>query len=78
MAWSRSPHTQEHLNEQFYELTRYPEPDASSLKKIACPLLRGGGGEYSGYERFHHSILSAGANLKGAKSAIAVPSFCGV
>ena len=24
----------EHLNEQFYELTRYPEPDASSLKRL--------------------------------------------
>ena len=65
----------EHLNEQFYELTRYPEPDASSLKRLLARC----------YEVEEENIVVTNGSItafyllaqtwKGAKSAIAVPSF---
>ena len=63
----------EHLNEQFYELTRYPEPDASSLKRLLARC----------YEVEEENIVVTNGSItafyllaqtwKGAKSAIAVP-----
>ena len=65
----------EHLNEQFSKLTRYPEPDASSLKRLLARC----------YEVEEENIVVTNGSItafyllaqtwKGAKSAIAVPSF---
>lgn len=65
----------EHLHAQFYELTRYPEPDAASLKRLLARC----------YEVGEENIVVTNGSItafyllaqtwKGAKSAIAVPSF---
>ena len=65
----------EHLNKRFYELTRYPEPDASSLKRLLAHC----------HEVEEDNIVVTNGSItafyllaqtwKGAKSAIAVPSF---
>lgn len=66
---------QEHLNEQFDKLTRYPEPDAASLKRLLARR----------YEIKEENVLVTNGSItafyllaqawKGAKSMIAVPSF---
>jgi len=64
----------EHLNEQFSKLTRYPEPDAASLKRLLARR----------YEIKEDVVVTNGSITafylipqawKGAKSTIAVPSF---
>lgn len=65
----------EHLDNSFYELTRYPEPDASSLKKLLAGC----------YEVREENVVVTNGSItafyllaqtwRGAKSAIAVPSF---
>ena len=65
----------EHLNEQFSKLTRYPEPDAASLKRLLARR----------YEIKEENVVVTNGSItafyliaqawKGAKSTIAVPSF---
>lgn len=65
----------EHLNEQFNKLTRYPEPDAASLKRLLARR----------YEINENNVVVTNGSItafyliaqawKGAKSTIAVPSF---
>lgn len=65
----------EHLGEQFDKLTRYPEPDAASLKRLLARR----------YEIKEENVLVTNGSItafyllaqawKGAKSMIAVPSF---
>lgn len=65
----------EHLNEQFDKLTRYPEPDAATLKRLLARR----------YEVKEENIVVTNGSItafyllaqawKGAKSTIAVPSF---
>ena len=65
----------EHLNGKFCELTRYPEPDASSLKRL---LARCYEVEVDNLVVTNGSITAfylLAQTWKGAKSAIAVPSF---
>ena len=66
---------QEHLNEQFEKLTRYPEPDAASLKRLIARR-----NEISD----DHIVVTNGSVTafyliaqawKGAKSTILIPSF---
>lgn len=65
----------EHLHRQFYELTRYPEPDASSLKRLLA--------QYHGVGEENIVVTNGSITAfyllaqtwKGARSAIAVPSF---
>lgn len=66
---------QVHLNEQFNKLTRYPEPDAASLKRLLARR----------YEIKEENVVVTNGSItafyliaqawKGAKSMIAVPSF---
>lgn len=66
---------QEHLNSQFDKLTRYPEPDAASVKRLLARR----------YEIKEENILVTNGSItafyllaqawKKAKSLIAVPSF---
>ncbi|MCL3854543.1 MULTISPECIES: aminotransferase class I/II-fold pyridoxal phosphate-dependent enzyme [Parabacteroides] len=66
---------QVHLNEQFSKLTRYPEPDAASLKRLLARR----------YEIKEENVVVTNGSItafyllaqawKGAKSMIAVPSF---
>ena len=65
----------DHLNEQFDKLTRYPEPDAGTLKRLLARR----------YEmKENNSVVTNGSITafyllaqawKGAKSMIAIPSF---
>lgn len=65
----------EHLNEQFDKLTRYPEPDAATLKRLLARR----------YEMKEDNIVVTNGSVttfyliaqawKGAKSTIAIPSF---
>ena len=65
----------EHLNEQFSKLTRYPQPDAASLKRLLARR----------YEIKEENVVVTNGSItafyliaqawKGAKSTIAVPSF---
>lgn len=65
----------DHLNEQFDKLTRYPEPDAASLKRLLARR----------YEINENNVVVTNGSItafyliaqawKGAKSMIAVPSF---
>lgn len=65
----------EHLNEQFDKLTRYPEPDAATLKRLLARR----------FEVKEENVVVTNGSItafyllaqtwKGAKSAIAVPSF---
>ena len=65
----------EHLNEQFSKLTRYPEPDAASLKRLLARR----------YEIKEENVVVTNGSItafyllaqawRGAKSTIAVPSF---
>lgn len=65
----------EHLNEQFSKLTRYPEPDAASLKRLLARR----------YEIKEDNVVVTNGSItafyllaqawRGAKSMIAVPSF---
>lgn len=65
----------DHLNEQFDKLTRYPEPDAASLKRLLARR----------YEINEDNVVVTNGSItafyliaqarKGAKSMIAVPSF---
>ena len=65
----------EHLNEQFSKLTRYPEPDAASLKRLLARR----------YEIKEENVVVTNGSItafyliaqawKGAKSTISVPSF---
>jgi len=66
---------QEHLNEQFEKLTRYPEPDAASLKRLIARRNEIGD---------EHIVVTNGSVTafyliaqawKGAKSTIIIPSF---
>lgn len=66
---------QVHLNEQFSKLTRYPEPDAASLKRLLARR----------YEIKEENVVVTNGSItafyllaqawRGAKSMIAVPSF---
>lgn len=66
---------QVHLNEQFNKLTRYPEPDAGSLKRLLARR----------YEIKEENVVVTNGSItafyllaqawKGARSTIAVPSF---
>lgn len=66
---------QVHLNEQFNKLTRYPEPDAASLKRLLARR----------YEIKEENVVVTNGSItafyliaqawRGAKSMIAVPSF---
>ncbi|RHO69307.1 pyridoxal phosphate-dependent class II aminotransferase [Parabacteroides sp. AF48-14] len=65
----------DHLNEQFDKLTRYPEPDAGTLKRLLARR----------YEMKENNIVVTNGSItafyllaqawKGAKSMIAIPSF---
>ena len=65
----------EHLNEHFSKLTRYPEPDAASLKRLLARR----------YEIKEENVVVTNGSItafyllaqawRGAKSTIAVPSF---
>lgn len=65
----------EHLNTQFDKLTRYPEPDAGTLKRLLARR----------YELSEENLVITNGSItafyliaqtwKGAKSTIAVPSF---
>lgn len=65
----------EHLNTQFDKLTRYPEPDAATLKRLLARR----------YEVSEENLVVTNGSItafyliaqawKGAKSTIAVPSF---
>lgn len=65
----------EHLNEQFDKLTRYPEPDAATLKRLLARR----------YEMKEENIVVTNGSItafyliaqawKGAKSTIVIPSF---
>ena len=65
----------EHLNEQFYELTRYPEPDASSLKRLLARCYEVEGKNIVVTNGSITAFYLLAQTWKGAKSAIAVPSF---
>ena len=65
----------DHLNEQFDKLTRYPEPDAGTLKRLLARR----------YEMKENNIVVTNGSItafyllaqawKGGKSMIAIPSF---
>ena len=65
----------DHLNDQFDKLTRYPEPDAGTLKRLLARR----------YEMKENNIVVTNGSItafyllaqawKGAKSMIAIPSF---
>lgn len=65
----------DYLNEQFDKLTRYPEPDAASLKRLLARR----------YEISENNVVVTNGSItafyliaqawKGAKSMIAIPSF---
>lgn len=65
----------DHLNEQFDKLTRYPEPDAGTLKRLLARR----------YEMKENNIVVTNGSItafyllaqawKGAKSMIVIPSF---
>lgn len=65
----------EHLGEQFDKLTRYPEPDAASLKRILARRCEVGEENIvvtNGSVTAFYLIAQA---WKGARSSVAVPSF---
>jgi len=74
-VWHGANKLKEHLNEQFSKLTRYPEPDAASLKRLLARR----------YEIKEENVVVTNGSItafyliaqawKGAKSTIAVPSF---
>ena len=53
----------EHLIEHFDKLTRYPEPDAATLKRLLARRYEIKEGEYRSDEWFDHRFLFVSASL---------------
>ncbi len=65
----------EHLNSQFDKLTRYPEPDAATLKRLLARRFEIGEENIVVTNGSITAFYLLAQAKKGAKSTIAVPSF---
>lgn len=65
----------EHLNTQFDKLTRYPEPDAATLKRLLARRFEVGEENIVVTNGSITAFYLLAQAWKGAKSTIAVPSF---